>query len=384
MLNIAYLQCSKCGDRLDFQSYRTVCGNDGGSLFVRYNIESLRSSFIRESLCDRQPTIWRYREVLPGANPVSLGEGFTPLIQMRNLPNVFIKDESRNPTGSFKDRGLSVGITMAQQYGLTKLALPSAGNAASALAAYCAASGIEAHIFMPKDVSLANLVQCRSYGAQVVLVEGSVSDCVAMVEKYKHAEGWFDISSLKEPFRLEGKKTMGYEIAEQFGWKLPDAIIFPTGGGVGVTALWKAFDEMEQLGWIGPNRPKMISVQAAGCAPIVKAWNEGRPFATPWPNASTVAAGLRVPKPYGDYLVLDVLKRSHGTALTVPEEDILTCVRDIAAATGLFPSPEGAASFAGYKTLLHNSFLHPRDRVVLFNTGSGLKYLEPITRTLQD
>jgi threonine synthase len=261
--------------------------------------------------------------------------------------------------------------------------VPSAGNAASALAAYCAAAGIEAHIFMPKDVPLANFVECKSYGAHVTLVDGLISDCAKMVNERKQAEGWFDISTLKEPFRVEGKKTMGYEVAEQLNWELPDAIFYPTGGGVGLIGMWKAFDEMEQLGWIGKKRPKMIVVQAAGCAPVVKAWSEHKPVAEVWQGAQTAAAGLRVPKPYADYIVLDILKQSGGAAVAVSDEEIFRGVKEWASKEGLFASPEGAACVPAYQRLLREGFLKPRDKVVIFNTGSGLKYIDVVAAALK-
>jgi len=332
--------------------------------------------------------MWRYHEVLPGDDPVTLGGGFTPMLPSREYPGVYIKDEGLNPTGSFKARGLCAAVTMAKHYRLKKLAVPSAGNAASALAAYCAASGIEAHIFMPKDVPMANLVECRSYGAHVTLVDGLISDCAKMVNERKQAEGWFDISTLKEPFRVEGKKTMGYEVAEQLNWELPDAIFYPTGGGVGLIGMWKAFDEMEQLGWFdnskpGKKRPKMISVQAAGCAPVAKAWDEHKPVAEMWQNAHTAAAGLRVPKPYADYIILDILKQSSGTAIAVSDEQIFAAVQEWSSKEGVFAAPEGAASLAAYKILLEQKFLKPTDKVVLFNTGSGLKYIDVIADALK-
>src|SRR5258707_1428162 len=326
MAQIAYLECSKCGEHISGAQPQTICPKDGGSLYVRYDLASLKGKFTRDSLRGRPANMWRYREVLPGGDPVTLGEGFTPMLPSRENANVYIKDEGFNPTGSFKARGLCAAVTMANQYGLKNLAVPSAGNAASALAAYCAAAGIEAHIFMPKDVPTANLVECRAYGAHVTLVDGLISDCARMVNERKQAEGWFDISTLKEPFRVEGKKTMGYEVAEQLNWELPDAIFYPTGGGVGLIGMWKAFEEMEQLGWINNNdktkkrlqkRPKMISVQAAGCAPVAKAWDEHKSVAEMWPNAHTLAAGLRVPKPYADYIILDILKQSGGVAVAV-------------------------------------------------------------------
>ena len=336
MAKIAYLECSKCGEHISGEQPQTVCPKDGGSLYVRYDLASLKGKFTPDSLRSRPATMWRYREVLPGDEPVTLGEGFTPLLRSRENPNLYIKDEGLNPTGSFKARGLCVAVTMARQYGLKKLAVPSAGNAASATAAYSAAAGIEAHIFMPKDVPTANLVECKAYGAKVTLVDGLISDCARIVNERKQAEGWFEISTLKEPFRVEGKKTMGYEAAEQLNWELPDAIFYPTGGGVGLIGMWKAFEEMEQLGWLaGKKRPKMISVQASGCAPVAKAWDEHKPVAEMWPNAHTLAAGLRVPKPYADYIILDILKQSGGTAIAVSDEQIFAAVGEWASKEGV-------------------------------------------------
>jgi threonine synthase len=320
--------------------------------------------------------MWRYADVLPDAVPVTLGEGFTPMLASHEYPNVYIKDEGLNPTGSFKARGLSAAVTMAKHFGLKRLAIPSAGNAAGALAAYAAAAGIEAHIFMPKDVPMANRIESQFYGAQVTLVDGLISDCARMVGEQKEREGWFDISTLKEPYRVEGKKTMGYEVAEQLNWKLPQGIIYPTGGGVGMIGMWKAFDEMEQLGWIGTERPQMISVQSTGCAPIVKAWDEGKTASEMWANAATTAAGLRVPKAYGDYLILDILRQSGGVAVAVTDEEIMNAVRHWARVEGIFAAPEGAAALAAYRALLSNGFFAPTDQVVLFNTGTGLKYLD--------
>ncbi|HWF04436.1 MAG TPA: threonine synthase [Candidatus Angelobacter sp.] len=384
MAKIAYLECSKCGEQISGAQPQTICPKDGGSLYVRYDLAALKGKFTPDSLRRRPATMWRYHEVLPGDVPVTLGEGFTPMLPSNGNPNVYIKDEGLNPTGSFKARGLCAAVTMAKQYGLKKLAVPSAGNAASALAAYCAAAGIEAHIFMPKDVPLANFVECKAYGAHVTLVDGLISDCARMVNERKQAEGWFEISTLKEPFRVEGKKTMGYEVAEQLNWELPDAIFYPTGGGVGLIGMWKAFDEMEQLGWLkSSKRPKMIAVQADGCAPVVKAWNEHKPVAEMWQNAQTAAAGLRVPKPYADYIILDILKKSGGTAIAVSEEQIFQAVQEWARDEGVFASPEGSASLAAYKILLEQKFLKPSDKVVLFNTGSGLKYIDVIAKALK-
>ena len=378
MSRIAYLKCTKCGANLGADQPRTVCPSDGGVLYVRYDLQHLKKNFKPASLKARPATMWRYAEVLPDAPPVSLGEGFTPLLPSREFPNVFIKEEGLNPTGSFKARGMSVAVTMAKAYGLKKLAAPSAGNAASALAAYCAAAGLEAHIFMPRDVPLANRVECESYSAKVTLVDGLISDCARMVAERKEKEGWFDVSTLKEPFRVEGKKTMGYEIAEQLDWQLPQGIIYPTGGGVGLLGMWKAFEEMEALGWIGPERPKMVVMQSSGCAPIVKAWDEHKPTSDFWPDASTLAAGLRVPKAYGDYLILEILKKSAGTALAATDDEIMDAFRHWARVEGIFAAPEGAASLVAYRKLLASRCFSPNDKVVLFNTGSGLKYLDVI------
>jgi threonine synthase len=378
---LTHLECTRCGEHYPADRPQTVCPKDGGILYARYDLASIRKIFSPASLLPLAPTMWRYDAVLPEATPVSLGEGFTPMLPSREYSNVFIKDEGLNPTGSFKARGLSAAVTMARHFGLKKLAIPSAGNAAGALAAYAAAANIEAHIFMPKDVPMANRIECDYYGARVTLVDGLISDCARKVAELKASEswkneGWFDVSTTKEPYRVEGKKTMGYEVAEQLGWKLPQGIIYPTGGGVGLLGMWKAFDEMEQLGFIGPGRPHMICVQSSGCAPIVKAWDEDRQAAEMWPHASTLASGLRVPKPYGDYLILDILKKSGGVALAVTDAEILGATRHWAKVEGIFAAPEGAASLVAYQKLLASGFFTADDTVVLFNTGSGLKYLD--------
>jgi threonine synthase len=378
---LTHLECTRCGEHFPADRPQTVCPKDGGILYARYDLASIKKSFSPASLLPLAPTMWRYDAVLPEAPPVTLGEGFTPMLPSREFPNVFIKDEGLNPTGSFKARGLSAAVTMARHFGLKKLAIPSAGNAAGALAAYAAAAQIEAHIFMPKDVPMANRIECHYYGAHVTLVDGLISDCARKVAELKDSdswknEGWFDVSTTKEPYRVEGKKTMGYEVAEQLGWKLPEGIIYPTGGGVGLLGMWKAFDELEQLGFIGSERPNMISVQSSGCAPIVKAWDEGRSSSEMWPNASTLASGLRVPKPYADYLILDILKQSGGLALAATDPEILAATRHWAMVEGIFAAPEGAASLVAYQKLLASDFFTPDDTVVLFNTGSGLKYLD--------
>jgi threonine synthase len=380
MAAIAFLECTKCGERLSAEQPQTVCPKDGGVLYVRYDLEWLKKTVRKESIAGGVASMWRYAGVLPDAKPVTLGEGFTPMLRSREYENVYVKDEGLNPTASFKARGMSAAVTMAKHYGLKKLAAPSAGNAASALAAYAAAAGIEAYIFMPKDVPMANRVECETYGAHVNLIDGLIGDCGRIVAERKAAEGWFDVTTLKEPFRVEGKKTMGYEVAEQFGWSLPDAIIYPTGGGVGVLGMWKAFEEMQSLGWIGTKKPKMVAVQSSGCAPIPKAWHEGRPTSEMWAGAETLAAGLRVPKAYGDYLILDILNKSEGTAVAVSDEEIMQALQHWARIEGIFAAPEGAAALAGYRKLREQGFLTEKDAVVLFNTGSGLKYLDVIDR----
>jgi len=382
-MRISYLECTRCGEQLSADRPQNVCPKDGGVLYVRYDLASLKGKLRAENLSGRVASMWRYAEVLPDATPVTLGEGFTPMLPSREHAGVFLKDEGLNPTGSFKARGMSVAVTMARHYGLKKLAAPSAGNAGGALAAYAAAAGIEAHIFMPKDVPVANRMECDYYGAHVTLVDGLISDCGRMVAERINKErssgsngGWFDVSTLKEPFRVEGKKTMGYEVAEQLGWKLPQGIIYPTGGGVGMIGMWKAFDEMEELGWITSARPKMITVQAAGCAPIVKAWEAGKSASEMWVGAATFASGLRVPKAYGDYLILDILRKSAGAAVAATDEEILAATRHWASVEGVFAAPEGAASLVAYRKLRASGFFRAEDTVVLFNTGSAYKYLD--------
>jgi len=384
MPKIAFLECSKCGEKISSDLPQTLCPNDAGSLYVRYDLEPVKRNVRRQDFAGREPSMWRYREVLPAVTPVTLGEGFTPMLRSKRSPNVWVKEEGANPTGSFKARGLCLAVTMAKHYGLKKLAVPSAGNAAGALAAYCAAAGIEAHIFVPKDVPQANLVECTVYGAKVTLVDGLISDCARIVNERKQTEGWFDISTLKEPYRVEGKKTMGYEIAEQLGWELPDAIFYPTGGGVGLIGMWKAFEELEYLGWLkNGKKPKMIAVQSTGCAPIPRAFEEGKPVSEVWKDAHTFASGLRVPKAYGDYIILDILKKSGGQAVAVRDEEIMQSVLDWGRNEGIFLSPEGAGSMAAYDKLIASGFLKPSDKVVLFNTGTGLKYIDVIADALK-
>jgi threonine synthase len=384
---LTHLECTRCGEHYPADRPQTVCPKDAGILYARYDLPAIKRTFSSARLAGRTPTMWRYDAVLPDANPVSLGEGFTPMLPSREYSNVYIKDEGLNPTGSFKARGLSAAVTMARHFGSKKLVIPSAGNAAGALAAYAAAAGLEAHIFMPKDVPMANRIECDYYGAHVTLIDGLISDCAAKVAELKKSEawkndGWFDVSTTKEPYRVEGKKTMGYEVAEQLGWKIPQGIIYPTGGGVGLLGMWKAFEEMEALGWISSERPKMISVQSEGCAPIVKAWDEHKPVAEMWQEADTIASGLRVPKPYGDYLILDILKKSKGTAVSATDAEILEATRHWAKVEGIFAAPEGAASLVAYRKLRANGFFKPEDTVVLFNTGNGLKYLDVLDESV--
>jgi threonine synthase len=384
MPNVSHLECSLCATRFEANKIHNLCPC-GGALLVRYDLKTIRENWTRDSLAQSSPNIWRYWPVLPATRRetvVSLGEGMTPLLHTQRLgaaiglPDLWVKDEGLNPTGSFKARGMTCAITMARELGITKIAVPSAGNAASAAAAYSAAAGIEAHIFMPADVPHANFIECKALGAHVTLVNGLISDCARIVAERKDQEGWFDLSTLKEPYRIEGKKTMGYEVAEQFGWQLPDAILYPTGGGVGLIGMWKSFEELEELGWIGAKRPKMIAVQASGCQPIVRAFERGEPRTEFWHDASTVAAGLRVPKPLGDFLTLKALRESGGTAVAVDDQEIIDAGIELATREGIFAAPEGAACIPALRKLLASGFLWPRDRVVVYNTGSGLKYLE--------
>jgi len=390
---VASLECSRCHHHLSADTTQTLCPLCAGSLYVRYDMDKLKHTAKREEIAARAAAspsslgMWRYANVLPDVTPVTLGEGWTPMLHSKRYPGLYIKEEGANPTGTFKARGLGLAVTMAKHYGLQHLAVPSAGNAAGALAAYAAAAGITAHIFMPQDVPFANYLEGIVYGADVTMVDGLISDCARMVNETIKAQRaantpanqvWFDISSLKEPFRVEGKKTMGYELVEQLGWQYPDAVFYPTGGGVGLIGMWKAFDEMEQLGWVekGSKRPKMYALQSTGCAPIAKAYAEGKPSSEFFPDAATFAAGLRVPKPYADTIILDIVRASGGAALAFSDEQILASILDWAKHEGIFLSPEGAAATAAYDSLLASGELKPTDKVVLFNTGAGLKYTD--------
>lgn len=377
MPKIDHLECSRCRHTEDAETPKTLCPVCAGTFYVRYNLSHLKGTDPQSRVAPVD-SMWRYAAVLPDAEPVTLKEGWTPMLRSRRYHNVWLKEEGANPTGTFKARGLSLAVTMARHYGLKKLAVPSAGNAGGALAAYAAAAGLEAHIFMPQDVPLANKVECVAYGAKMTLVDGLISDCAKIVAERKEREGWFDVSTLKEPFRVEGKKTMGYELVEQMRWTYPDAVFYPTGGGVGLIGMWKAFQEMEELGWVSGKRPKMIAVQAAGCEPVTRAYDEGRDASEMFQNAHTLASGLRVPKPYGDYLILQAVRESGGTVISQTDDQIFASIQDWGRNEGILLSPEGAAATAAYDRLIESGFLRAEDRVVIFNTGAGNKYTDVI------
>jgi threonine synthase len=379
---LEWLECSRCRKATDADGLRALCGACGGVLLARYRLDEAIRTLTPERLRERPPTQWRYAEVLPGADvTVSLGEGMTPLNRAEflghalGLEHVYVKDESTNPTGSFKARGMSTAVTMARRFGARRLALPSAGNAGSAAAAYGALAGLAVDLFLPADTPDPFRLEAAAYGATVHLVRGDISDCAARVRDGQEAGGWFDLSTLREPYRLEGKKTMGYELAEQFGWELPDVIVYPTGGGTGLIGMWKAFEELEQLGLLrSVGRPRMVAVQAAGCAPIVKAFVEGSHGTTPWPEPRTYACGLQVPSVLGDRLVLQALRESGGTALAVSDDEMAAAQLQMSRGEGIFPAPEGGATLAALHRLVEDGAIDCADRVVLFNTGTGLKY----------
>jgi threonine synthase len=379
---MTHLECIRCGATHSPAALINLCPC-GGILYPRYDLAALRGKYDRTEVKDGPTTLWRYRRVLPvqdEAKVVSLGEGFTPMFRAHRrgpfqpYTSLVIKDEGPNPTASFKARGMSPAMSMAKLLGAKAVALPSAGNAGSAAAAYAAAAGLTTYVFMPDDTPSLIVSECIAYGAHVYLVKGLINVCGRLVAAGVKTRGWFDLSTLKEPYRVEGKKTMGYEVAEQLGWELPDWIFYPTGGGTGLVGMWKAFAEMEALGWIGPKRPRMVSVQAAGCQPIVKAFAEGTPDSVLHENAHTVASGLRVPKALGDYLILKALRESRGLAIAVTDEELLRAQREIAETQGILPCPEGGATWAALQTLVAQGVVKPTERIVLFNTGSGLKY----------
>jgi threonine synthase len=379
-----HLECTRCGRTFESERLWRLSECCEKPLYPRYDLESLRSSFRPEVLCGREPTIWRYEEVLPVRDRrfrLTLGEGLTPLLPVPRLAErlglrrLWVKDEGQNPTGSFKARGLAVAVARAWELGARELALPSAGNAGSAAAAYAAAAGLPCHVVMPNDTPRVIVEETRALGAHLDLIEGLITDAGARVAEGVRQHGWFDLSTLKEPYRVEGKKTMGYELFEQLGGRLPDAIVYPTGGGTGLVGMWKAFDEMERLGWIGAERPRMFCVQASGCAPIVRAWERSEETAEPWVDAHTYAAGLRVPRAVGDFLILDAVRASNGAAVAVDDDTMRVAVRLVGERTGIFTAPEGGAVAAAVPLLLGQGRLTADEEVVLFLTGSGLKYV---------
>lgn len=390
-MHVKNLECSFCHREYEARRLHNVCTECGKPLLVRYDLKRIAKFLTRQALYARRSDLWRYREMLPVRredNIVSLGEGWTPIIHAKTLGaslgvrQLFVKDESLNPTQSFKARGMSVAVSMAKELGAKKLAAPSAGNAAAALAAYCAHAGLGAYLFMPSDTPRANVIECEVTGAHVTLIDGLITDCGAEVARRKETEGWFDLSTLKEPYRVEGKKTLGYELAEQSAWILPDVIVYPTGGGTGLVGMWKAFDELQQLGWIDGKRPRMISVQASGCAPIVRAFETGARFAEEFENAATIASGLRVPKAIGDFLILDAIRESGGTAIAVTDSELIEGARELARTEGIFAAPESGACVSALRNLLARGDVKPEEKVLLFNTGSGIKYLDAFEKNV--
>ena len=390
---ITHLECTACHREYSATRPANTCPACGKVLYARYDLSGARRTLTKGSLSDRPHNLWRYAEIMPVCDErhrITLGEGMTPLLRLPRLgaslgcDRLYLKDEGLNPTGTFKVRGLAAAVAKAKELGVMRLAMPSAGNAGAALAAYGARAGLEVTLFVPTDAPLVTKLEGSVLGARVYLVRGLINDCGDIVRRLGPERGWFDLSTLKEPYRVEGKKTLGLEMAEQLEWSLPDAILYPTGGGTGIVGIWKAFAELEELGFIGLRRPKMIAVQADGCAPIVKAFHEGKRHAEFWPNADTVAGGIRVPAAIGDYLILDAIRQSGGTAVSVSDEEILAAVRDLARLEGIFAAPEGAATLAGLRRLLAEGFLRPSDRIVLLNTGAGIKYPEVVQATFPE
>jgi threonine synthase len=380
---LTHLECALCGQELEADRLWNLCPTCDKPLLARYDLEKASRAVSREEINRREPNLWRYRELLPIRDPrytLCLGEGFTPLVHAARLgqtlgfANLFIKDEGLNPTGTFKARGLAVAVSRAWELGVEEVSIPSAGNAAGAMSAYAAVAGMRAYVFMPHDAPQTFVAECCALGAKVTLVDGLITDCGQIAAQEARRFGRFDVSTLKEPYRLEGKKTMGYELAEQLGWTLPDVVIYPTGGGTGLIGMWKGFNELEKLGWIGPQRPRMVAVQSEGCAPMVKAFQEGREFAEPWQGVSTIADGLRVPAAVGDFLILRALRESGGTAVAVSDQEIMEAAKLIGRTQGVFACPEGAATLAGFQRLRRQGWIADHETVVLFNTGSGLKY----------
>jgi threonine synthase len=380
---LSHLECGLCGQTYDPAKLWNLCPACGKPLLARYDLVAAGRALSRQAIAHRTPTLWRYRELLPVSDPrfiLSLAEGWTPLFRATRLgetvglSKLYVKDEGLNPTGSFKARGLAVALSRAYELGVEAVSIPSAGNAAGAMSAYAALAGMQAHVFMPRDVPPVFVAECRVLGAEVTLVDGLITDCGRVAAEGVRQYGRFDVSTLKEPYRIEGKKTMGYELAEQMDWQLPEVIIYPTGGGTGLIGMWKGFGELEALGWIGSERPRMVTVQSVGCAPMVRAFQEGQAFAEPWQGAQTIADGLRVPAAVGDFLILRALRESGGTAVAVSDEEMMDSARLIGRTQGIFACPEGAATLAAFQRLRAQGWIGDEERVVLFNTGSGLKY----------
>ena len=383
-----HLECTYCSAVYDADRLLRTCPEDGKVLFARYDLEAAAKALPRERLASRPSTMWRYEEVMPvrdPANIVTLGEGFTPLLRAERLAreigieHLLVKDEGGNPTGSFKARGLSAAVSRAAELGVSRFTMPSAGNAAGALSAYAATGGMEAHVFMPADAPVANRVECEAYGARLTLVDGFITDAGKMSAEAAERHDLFDVSTLREPYRAEGKKTMGYEIAEQMGWDMPDVIVYPTGGGTGIVGIWKVVAEMQAMGWLDCKPPRMICVQAAGCAPIANAFHEGERFASPFPNPSTMAAGLRVPAAIGDYVVLEAVRESGGAAITVTDDEMIAGVQKLARTAGIYAAPEGGATLAALEKLLASGAVDRSERALLLNTGAALKYIDVLT-----
>jgi threonine synthase len=382
------LICSNCGKSFSAEEVQTFCMDCNSPLIANYDLNTARENLDRDEVSNRNKGMWRWHELLPVREPrnmVTLGEGDTAMLHLPRvgntlgLPNLFVKDESSNPTGSFKARGLSAAVSKAKELGIKKVVIPTAGNAGGAMAAYAARAGMQALIYLPKDTPSANIIESRIAGAEVILVDGLISDAAKLAGERARAEGWFDLSTFKEPYRMEGKKVMGYELAESFNWTLPDVIIYPTGGGTGLVGMWKAFDELEQLGWLdNTKRPHMVSVQAEGCAPVIKAFNSGASSCDFWLGAKTMASGLRVPKSFADRLILANIRESEGTAVAVSDSAILEAQKSLAEQEGIFAAPEGAATLAALKELIAQKWIQPDERLVIFNTGSGLKYLDQV------
>ena len=389
---VTHLECAHCGQRYDASQVHNLCTECQRPLWVRYDLAALKKGFPKKALFGRPPTIWRYLEMLPIRDPahiISLTETITPILEAKRLAahfgvqRLYVKDESRLPTGSFKARGMALAISKAKEFGITRVAVPTAGNAGGAMAAYAARAGLEAYVFMPEDTPVINQKECWLSGAKTFLVNGLITDCARIVGEGKAKKGWFDVSTLKEPYRLEGKKTMGLEVAEQFDWELPDVILYPTGGGTGLIGMWKAFEELAALGWLkSAKKPRMISCQSDGCAPIARAFERGERFAKKFENARTIASGLRVPAAVGDFMILDAVRQSSGVALATPEADIPKWMKLVSAKEGLPLCPETAVCFGALEVLLESGKIKPDERILIFNTGAAQKYPEAINGQL--